>query len=96
MLRRLEEPWTVASLAKAAGLGRSRFAALYKELFKVSPIDELLEHRVRKAVYLLSSGGCSLAELAEACGFSSAQYFCRVFKARRGCAPSAFRGGGRR
>ena len=89
MLRRMEEPWSVKSLSKAAGIGRSRLCSIYKELFGASPIDELIEFRLRKARYMLSGGRCTVAETAEACGFSSIQYFCRLFKRRTGETPGS-------
>ena len=91
MLSRLGESWDIRRLAKDAGIGRSRFCALYSSLFGRAPIEELIDARVEMSKRLLSGGNCTVAEASGLCGFSSPQYFCRVFRARTGKTPGSFR-----
>jgi len=91
MLSRISEPWDLRRLAKEACLGRSRLCSLYASFFGRSPVDELIDARIEMAKSLLSGGNCTVAEAAGLCGFSSPQYFCRVFKARAGKPPGSFR-----
>ncbi len=90
MLSRITEPWSISRLAKEACLGRSRFCSLYSSLFGKPPIDELIDARIEVAKRLLSGGSCTVAEAASLSGFSSPQYFCRVFRARTGKSPGSF------
>jgi hypothetical protein len=53
---------------------------IYKEIFGVSPIDDLLKYRIECAELLLQYGGYSVSEIAEQVGFSSLYYFSRQFK----------------
>ena len=84
---RLQERWTVASMAQLAHLSPSRFAVLYKKLFGLSPIDDLLEGRVATARVLLTNAAVSVGEAAAQTGFRSIYYFSRLFHRRVGCAP---------
>lgn len=47
--------------------------------------------RVKKAVQLLDSGEYSISEIAYMSGFSSPQYFSRVFKEVMNCTPSEYK-----
>ncbi len=57
----------------------------------ISPSDYLLEIRLQRARTHLLADEARIEEVAEACGFSSAAYFCRVFKKRHGQSPGAWR-----
>ncbi len=90
--RRLDEPWTLESMAEQCGLGRSAFALCCKQITNVSPIDFLTRCRVEAAAKILKeSPGTSITNVAFACGFQSSQYFSTVFKARLGCTPREWR-----
>lgn len=82
--------WTSAQLARMGGLSVNRFNALYRKFFHISPVDDLIHFRLEKAKALLMTGGYSVGETAEKCGFSSLYYFSRIFKKRIGCSPKAF------
>ena len=87
---RLEERWTVASMAQVAHLSPSRFAVLYKKLFGLSPIDDLVETRLARARILLTNAAMSVGEAAAQTGFGSLSYFSRLFHRRVDCAPRDF------
>lgn len=90
---RLDEPWTLQSMADACGLGRTRFAAYCRTITNVSPVEHLTACRLRKAAGLLSDQpDLAVTEIAFRCGFQSSQYFARVFRNRYGRTPSDFRG----
>ena len=57
----------------------------------ISPSDYLLEIRLQRARTHLLADEARIEEVAEACGFSSAAYFCRAFKKRHGQSPGAWR-----
>lgn len=51
----------------------------------------LNRERLHKAQFLLVHSPMILKEVAAVCGFSSAHYFSRVFRAQFGCAPRQWR-----
>jgi AraC-like DNA-binding protein len=90
--RRLDEPWTLASMAENCGLGRSRFAACCRQITNVSPMEYLTRCRVDAAAeLLLHQPEISITEAAFACGFQSSQYFATVFRERLGHSPREWR-----
>jgi AraC family L-rhamnose operon regulatory protein RhaS len=90
--RRLDEPWTLESMAKNCGLGRSRFAAYCRQITNVSPVEYLTRCRVDAAAeLLLKSPEMNITEVAFACGFQSSQYFATVFHQRLKHSPRDWR-----
>jgi AraC-like DNA-binding protein len=91
---RLDEDWTVDAMARACGLGRSRFSDYCKQLTNMSPIGYLAKCRIDHAVALFRRRPTlSVTDVALRCGFSSSQYFATVFRNHLGCSPREFRGG---
>jgi AraC-like DNA-binding protein len=89
---RLDEPWTLESMAKKCGLGRSRFAAHCRLITNVSPVEYLIRCRVDAAAKLIvKRPEMNITDVAFACGFQSSQYFATVFRRRLKCSPSDWR-----
>jgi transcriptional regulator GlxA family with amidase domain len=84
---RLEERWTVASMAELANLSVSRFGVLYRKLFGVSPIEDLIDARLARARALLANAALSVGEAAAEAGFRNVCYFSRLFHRRVGSTP---------
>lgn len=90
--RRLDEPWTLESMAEACGLGRTHFSSYCKQLNNVSPVEYLIRLRLETASRLLTrEPAMSITEIAFRCGFQSSQYFAMVFRGRHGHSPSDHR-----
>jgi len=88
----LDEPWTLESMAKKCGLGRSRFAALCRQITNVSPVEYLIRCRVDAAAELLAKHPeMNITDVAFACGFQSSQYFATVFRQRFKSSPRKWR-----
>jgi AraC-like DNA-binding protein len=88
---RPEEDWTVASLAAAAGMSRSGFAARFQEVVGQSPIRYLASWRLQKAADLLRRGDATIDQVAARYGYESAAAFSKAFKRTIGLAPGAYR-----
>jgi len=84
---RMQEPWSVETMARRAYLSRSHFATLYTKMLGISPMEDLIRARLWRARTLLSDGGMSVAEAAERSGFGSVCHFSRLFRKHVGCAP---------
>lgn len=89
----LESPclnWTVADLARNAGLSVSRFNTLHRTFFHQPPKRFLQDARINQARLLLTNASLSMVEVAERCGFSSTYHFSHSFSRAVGCPPSRY------
>ena len=71
-------------MARMCFLSSSRFTVLCKEFFHRSPIEDLIDVRIERAKWLLSSSHLSVSEAAAQSGFDNIYYFSRTFKRRTG------------
>ena len=78
--------WSLESMALAAGMSRSAFAAEFKQQLGSTPADYLLRWRVSVARSMLL-GGTSVKSAGEALGYASAASFSRAFAQASGQAP---------
>lgn len=76
-------------IAAACDLSPSHLSALFARHLGVSPIEYLLQVRVREAKMLLARG-VRVKEAALKVGCHSQHYFCRLFRKRTGLSPTQF------
>jgi transcriptional regulator GlxA family with amidase domain len=91
MHAKVEDPWTVESLAAACGMSRSAFAVRFKELIGETPLEYLTSWRMHKAMALLQNGDQKLFEVAKSVGYDSDAAFSKAFKRILGIAPREYR-----
>lgn len=91
IMRDFKREWLLSDMAKLSSYSQSRFCALYKEKYGISPISDLINCRIENAKLLLKYGNMSISEVAEAVGFSSIYYFSRAFKTSEGISPSEYK-----
>ena len=82
--------WSVDDLAKAAKLNKARFFELYKKLFGISPIQDIISLRVRIAKTLLGTHKYTVAEVAKTTGYQNVFHFIRQFKKHTNITPKQF------
>lgn len=87
----IEEPLPVEELAQRAGVSRRKLERMFKEQLRTSVAHLYLRVRLERARELLFYGTMPAAEIALACGFSSASAFSRRFAAVFECSPLDFR-----
>lgn len=63
----------------------------FKDSMHCSIMEYLLRIRINEAQFLLRETDKPIEEIAELCGFSSANYFGIIFKKQRGCSPLHYR-----
>jgi AraC-like DNA-binding protein len=80
--------WTVADLARVAGMSRSVFAGRFALTVGRTPADYLARWRMALAREALKSGDRPLAEVASACGYGSVSAFSIAFRRLVGSPPS--------
>ncbi|MDB5998545.1 MAG: btr [Rhizobacter sp.] len=95
--RDLAQPWTLAGLAREAGLSRSAFAARFTHCVGTPPMEYLTQWRMRVAQARLKERKLGLAQLAGDVGYDSEAAFSRAFKRVTGITPGSVQrdGGGR-
>jgi AraC-like DNA-binding protein len=87
---RVNTPWTVESLAEAAGMSRSAFAARFKELLGQTPLGYVTEWRMQKAMQLLQQRDKKLIDVARSVGYESDAAFSKAFKRVVGANPGEY------
>lgn len=88
MHREPARAWTLADLASAVHLSRSRFSALFMAQVGVTPMGYLLKHRMALAADLLQERKRPLIEVAERVGYGSEKTFSRAFTRWAGHPPA--------
>jgi transcriptional regulator GlxA family with amidase domain len=91
MLRHLDEPLQVATLAAQASISPSHFFALFKRRIGCAPIDYFIRLRMQHARRLLDETSLSVKEVATILGYDDQFYFSRVFKAVNNVSPTHYR-----
>lgn len=88
----LQNPdFKIDDLAEAMNMSRAVFYRKIKTFTGASPIDLVKEMRLKRALELLDADTYSLSEVAYQSGFSSPQYFSRVFKEQMQCTPNEYK-----
>jgi AraC-like DNA-binding protein len=94
-LRYIEQHFAEAiglgAAARAAGMAPDYFRKLFRTREGTTFQRYVLRLRIERAKQLLTNTGLGIGRVAEMCGFASAQYFCRAFRAATGKTPGAYR-----
>ncbi len=85
--------WTVREMANSVHLSPSRFHAVYKTVFGLSPKNDLLITRLEHAKRFLTDDSRTVTTVAEMTGYDNVYHFIRAFKKFCGKTPSEYRAG---
>ncbi|MFD1552861.1 helix-turn-helix domain-containing protein [Putridiphycobacter roseus] len=80
----------IADLLKVSGMSKSTFYRAFVNELGLSPYQLIIDERLKVAKKLLLEENLSIKETAYASGFSSANYFIRLFKKHEGLTPKQF------
>ena len=83
--------WSVAALAREAGLSRTSFAERFTSQLGTTPMAYVTSWRMQIARDALATRGLSVIEAAELTGYASESAFSRVFKKEMGTPPAFYR-----
>ena len=89
--RMLQREWTSQDMADYCHLKSTRFIYYCKKITNMSPIQYLQFLRIQKAKTLLKEDRLNITDVAFNCGFSSSQYFNRIFKRYTDLSPQEYR-----
>ncbi|MDE7223046.1 MAG: AraC family transcriptional regulator, partial [Acetatifactor sp.] len=84
-------PWNIQSMAEELHLSAGYLQILYKKMFGISCMDDVIASRIRMASEQLVYTEKPVTEIAETCGYRNVEHFCRQFRKQTGFTPSAFR-----
>lgn len=88
-----ETPWSLETLAQAAGASRSAFVARFKQSVGDTPLGYITKLRMYKAARLLRTGDSNLSNVAAQMGYTTDASFCKAFTRIVGVSPGRFRSG---
>jgi AraC family carnitine catabolism transcriptional activator len=88
MQEHIDEPLACGEIARRVGLSLRQLERRFKFELQCSLLQHYKLIRIRKAHQLLQQTELSVTEVAFSCGFSSSEYFCRVYRAFFSCLPS--------
>ena len=85
------EKLTLEDIAASAAISTRECLRCFKASIHQTPMDYLIEYRVRTAKKLLEITNHSITDIALACGFNSNSYFTKLFHRICGKAPNTYR-----
>jgi AraC family transcriptional regulator, carnitine catabolism transcriptional activator len=88
MREHVDEPLSCREIARRVRLSLRQMERRFREALQCSVLERYRLIRMTKAHQLLQQTELSVTEVAFACGFSSPEYFCRLYRAMFDCSPS--------
>lgn len=83
--------WNVDSMASDVNMSRSYFQHVYREIFGVSCMTDVISGKIEKAKEILSETGCTVSQVSAMCGYDNEEHFMRQFKKIVGVTPTGYR-----
>lgn len=85
------EKLTLADIAAAGGVCKSKCCLIFKKYLSQSPIDFLNSYRLEVSSHLLKNTDKSITQIALECGFNHLSYYSELFLRYYGSTPRDFR-----
>lgn len=87
----LDQEVRIEDMSRRANLSPSRFSAVFKEQYGVTPHRYLLDMRISHACELLRNTDLSQEQIAAYCGFADVHHFSKSFRKKMGLPPGRYR-----
>ena len=85
------EKLTLEDIADSAAVSTRECLRCFKSSIRQSPMDYLIEYRVRTAKKMLETTDLSITDIALRCGFNSNSYYTKLFHRICGKTPNVYR-----
>ena len=85
------EPITLHDISKSVNVSESTALAVFKNSIHVSPVEYMINYRLKFGAALLTDTEKKILTIAEESGFKSSEYFCRSFKRLYQMTPNEYR-----
>jgi len=86
-----KEQLTLERLAAEVNVNKYYLAHAYKQTYGISPINDMIAHRIQEGKRLLLETDLALSQISGILGFSSASYFSQSFRKAEGISPVEYR-----
>lgn len=86
-----QKNFSIDTLALTVNMSRSYFQHIYKEIFSISALNDIINNKLEYGMYLLRSTSNSISYISELCGYTNDVHFMRQFKKITGVTPSEYR-----
>ena len=86
--KNLTRQHAIEDLAQKACLSRAQFFRAFKNEVGETPVQFILRERIEMAKRMLRFRKSSITDVCYQCGFSSVNYFSRIFRKQVGMSPS--------
>ena len=86
----ISKPLTVEELSDKAYMSPSNFYKVFKNELGLSPIEYILNERIKLACSMLQNPLIKIKEVYIECGFENRSYFNRVFKSKKQLSPKEY------
>lgn len=83
--------WNVDTMAADVNMSRSYLQHIYREVFGVSCISDVISSKIEKAKEILTETSCTVSQVAFMCGYDNEEHFMRQFKKIVGMTPTRYR-----
>lgn len=82
--------WNIEELAQQAHLSQAYFQVMYKKVFGITCINDVINVKIAHAKILLTSTELPVKQVAQELGYNEVYHFIRQFKKATGTTPGAF------
>ena len=86
-----KENLSLDALAELVHVNKYYLVHSFSKEYNISPINYLIERRIRESCFLLEGTNHSLSQIAQMLGFSSPSYFSQSFRRMQGMNPMEYR-----
>lgn len=86
-----QKNFSIDSLATSINMSRSYFQHIYKEIFGISAVNDIINSRLEYGMYLLGNTDHTISYISELCGYTNSVHFMRQFKRVMNITPSEYR-----
>ncbi len=86
-----QKNWSIPLISKELTMSRSSLQHTYKKIFGSSIMEDVINSRLNRVRYYLSTSQMTLKEITEQCGYTNEIHLIRQFKQRFHKTPSEFR-----
>ena len=93
LIRNLDDPPSLLSLAKQAGINSFKLKQGFRQVFNTTVFGYLYAYRMEEARRLLGLGELSVTQVAQTIGYSHPGKFAAAFKKKFGITPKALKSG---
>ncbi len=83
--------WKLDEMAEKVGLSKCYFTTMFKNIYKITPISDVINSKIQYAKQLLMTSDNKVAYIANQCGYTNGEHFLRQFKKTVGVTPTEFR-----